>query len=39
MMISKKNLNGNPIHLNEGFISDKIASVKEITNHFHFYNI
>lgn len=29
MMISKKNLNGNPIHLNEGFISDKIASVKE----------
>lgn len=29
MMISKKDINGNPVHLNEGFISDKIASVKE----------
>lgn len=29
MMISKKDINGNPVHLNEGFISDKIASAKE----------
>lgn len=29
MIISKKDINGNPVHLNEGFISDKIASAKE----------
>lgn len=29
MMISKRTFNNDPIHLNEGFISDKISSVKE----------
>lgn len=28
-MISKRTFNNDPIHLNEGFISDKISSVKE----------